>query len=141
MDFPTIPLDNPFPAERSRKPASIVAERGVAGTISMEGRIIEAFYETVSAEDIRREKEKARRLRKTQWWQNRIQKGVCHYCHRQVGREALTMDHIVPLSRGGKSSKGNIVAACKDCNNKKRYFLPIEWDAYLESLKNQPAPQ
>lgn len=49
------------------------------------------------------------------------------------------MDHIVPLSRGGKSRKGNIVAACKDCNNKKRYLLPVEWDAYLESLKSLPA--
>jgi len=44
------------------------------------------------------------------------------------------MDHIVPLSRGGKSKKGNVVPACKDCNNKKKYMLPIEWEAYLESL-------
>ena len=81
-------------------------------------------------EEIRREKEKARRLRRTQ----KTQRGVCHYCHREVGRKQLTMDHIVPLSRGGKSKKGNIVAACKECNNKKRYLLPVEWDEYLGSL-------
>ncbi|MGD8512475.1 MAG: HNH endonuclease, partial [Deltaproteobacteria bacterium] len=39
-----------------------------------------------------------------------------------------------PLSRGGTSKKGNVVPACKDCNNKKKYMLPIEWEAYLESL-------
>jgi len=46
------------------------------------------------------------------------------------------MDHIVPLSRGGKSTKGNIVAACKMCNNKKKYLLPVEWEEYLKNIKN-----
>ncbi len=44
------------------------------------------------------------------------------------------MDHIVPMARGGKSTKGNVVPACKECNNKKRYMLPIEWEEYLQSL-------
>jgi 5-methylcytosine-specific restriction endonuclease McrA len=90
--------------------------------------------ETISEDEIRREKEKARRLRRTHWWNRKIQGGVCHYCRRPVGRQNLTMDHVIPLSRGGKSKKGNIVAACKDCNNKKKYLLPIEWEAYLEQL-------
>lgn len=88
----------------------------------------------VSEQDIRREKEKARRLRRTNWWEAKIQKGVCHYCNRKVGRDYLTMDHIVPVSRGGKSKKGNIVPACKECNTKKKYLLPIEWDEYLKTL-------
>ncbi len=88
----------------------------------------------ISEEDIRREKERARRLRRTHWWNSRIQKGVCYYCNRKVGRDRLTMDHVVPLSRGGKSRKGNIVAACKECNSRKKYLLPVEWDAYLKSL-------
>jgi 5-methylcytosine-specific restriction endonuclease McrA len=41
------------------------------------------------------------------------------------------MDHIVPLIRGGKSSRGNIVPACKTCNSQKKYLLPIEWEDYL----------
>jgi len=90
--------------------------------------------ETVSENEIRREKEKARSLRRTHWWNNKIQREVCHYCRRKVGREQLTMDHVVPLSRGGKSKKGNIVPACKECNSKKKYLLPIEWEEYLESL-------
>lgn len=84
--------------------------------------------------DIRREKEKAKRLRKTHWWSSRIEKGVCYYCGRQVGREHLTMDHVVPLIRGGRSNKGNLVPACKECNNRKKYLLPIEWEEYLRSL-------
>ena len=92
----------------------------------------------ISEEDINREKEKARRLRHTHWWNNKIQKGVCYYCNCEVGREQLTMDHVVPLSRGGKSKKGNIVAACKQCNNKKKYLLPLEWEEYLRTLSANP---
>jgi 5-methylcytosine-specific restriction protein A len=91
----------------------------------------------ISEQDIRREKEKARRLRQSHWWKRRIEKGMCHYCNRKVGRTDLTMDHIVPLSRGGKSSKGNIVAACKECNTKKKSLLPIEWEEYLQALSNR----
>ena len=88
----------------------------------------------VTEEELRREKEKARSLRRTHWWNRKIQGGLCYYCHRKVGREQLTMEHVVPLSRGGKSKKGNIVPACKECNNKKRSLLPIEWEEYLKSL-------
>ena len=89
-----------------------------------------------SEENIKKEKEKARKLRRTHWWQRNIQKGVCYYCNRMVGREKLTMDHLVPLSRGGKSKKGNVVPACKECNNKKKYLLPVEWEEYLNSLQD-----
>jgi 5-methylcytosine-specific restriction endonuclease McrA len=102
-----------------------------------------AFYTydqyDASEQDLRREKEKARKLRRSEWWLRRINTGVCHYCGRQVGRDQLTMDHVVPLSRGGKSKKGNVVPACKECNNRKKYLLPLEWDAYLESLRERSA--
>jgi 5-methylcytosine-specific restriction endonuclease McrA len=44
------------------------------------------------------------------------------------------MDHIVPLIRGGRSRRGNVVPACKDCNNKKKSLLPVEWEEYLRHL-------
>ncbi len=94
-------------------------------------------YENISEQDIRREKEKARRLRQSGWWRRKIQKGECYYCHGQVGMGNLTMDHVVPLSRGGKSKKGNVVPACKACNNKKKYLLPIEWEEYLKELSER----
>ena len=47
------------------------------------------------------------------------------------------MDHVVPLIRGGRSVKNNVVPACKDCNNKKKHSLPLEWDEYMEQLKQQ----
>ena len=94
-------------------------------------------YDIISEQEIRREKEKARRLRQSSWWMRKTQKGICYYCHGNVGKTNLTMDHVVPLSRGGKSRKGNLVPACKDCNNKKKYLLPIEWEDFLKSLSEE----
>jgi len=88
----------------------------------------------VPEEQIRRERQKARDLRKSQWWRNRIATGLCHYCGSRVSPSELTLDHIVPLVRGGLSTKGNCVAACKECNTRKRDLLPIEWQEYLDSL-------
>ena len=88
-----------------------------------------------SEEDIRRERNKARELRKTQWWQNRISNGRCHYCDRVVASKELTLDHVVPLIRGGRTTKGNCVAACKECNSQKQSLLPLEWEDYLTRLQ------
>jgi 5-methylcytosine-specific restriction protein A len=79
---------------------------------------------------IRQQKAKARELRKSRWWQQKISRGRCQYCGALVPPKELTMDHIVPLAMGGGSSKGNIAA----CNNKKKIMMPIEWQHYLESL-------
>ena len=75
---------------------------------------------------VAREREKARALRKSAWWQQQVQSGVCHYCGKQVGAEALTMDHVVPVARGGTSAKGNVVPACDACNKSKKFLTPAE---------------
>lgn len=86
----------------------------------------------ITEETLRGERAKARALRQSQWWKRRLAKGVCHWCGRQVGAGELTMDHIVAVSRGGKSTKGNVVPCCKECNNRKKHLLPMEWNAYIE---------
>ena len=75
---------------------------------------------------VAREREKARALRKSVWWQQQIQRGVCHYCGKQMGAAALTLDHVVPVARGGTSTKGNVVPACAACNAEKKYLTPAE---------------
>ena len=75
---------------------------------------------------IARERAKAKELRKSQWWQDKLNEGICYYCRKQFTREELTMDHIVPVARGGKSNKGNIVPCCKQCNSDKKYLTPVE---------------
>jgi len=108
------------------------------GTEPQRGRAAGApgtFIRTVTDAEIRREKEKARQLRGTAWWRRRLARGRCEYCGQRAAPRALTMDHRVPLVRGGRSTKGNLVAACKACNSAKKYRLPTEWDAYLARLE------
>lgn len=87
----------------------------------------DGFLIEVDDETMRRERAKARELRQSSWWKRRRSSGVCHYCGENVGAKALTMDHLIPLVRGGRSNKGNLVPACKECNNKKKYQLAFEW--------------
>ena len=96
-----------------------------------------SFYIEVDERQIRQEREKARALRKQNWWKNRIAKGICHYCGESIAPKDLTLDHVVPIARGGRTTKGNCVPACKDCNNQKKNLLPLEWDEYLQRLEKQ----
>ena len=95
---------------------------------------MEPFISPVSEEDIKREKIRARELRKSQWWKRKIAAGVCYFCGAGLHPRDLTMEHIVPLVRGGRSTRSNVVPACKECNAKKKYLLPSEWEEYREKL-------
>lgn len=88
-----------------------------------------------NTQHIKRERIKAQKLKKSQWWKNEVGKGICYYCKGLFAPKDLTMDHIVPLSRGGKSTKGNVVPCCKSCNNKKKYLTPV--DIHINSLKKK----
>lgn len=87
--------------------------------------------------NIHREKQKAREMKNSPWWRKKISSGTCYYCGKKCKPEDLTMDHKIPLARGGRSEKINLVPACKDCNNKKKYLLAVEWDEYMNSLKEK----
>ncbi|MCW7464375.1 HNH endonuclease [Leptospira levettii] len=87
---------------------------------------LEPFFSDISDEEIRRERKKAKDLKNTAWWKNKRASGICHYCGKKFKVEDLTMDHLIPLIRGGKSVKANLVPACKDCNFKKKHSLPFE---------------
>lgn len=91
----------------------------------------ERFVPVLDDDELRREKARARELRQSAWWKRRIAPGVCHYCRRVVGARALTLDHVVPLIRGGRSVRANMVPSCKDCNSKKQSMLAWEWDAFV----------
>lgn len=75
---------------------------------------------------IARERAKARELRRSPWWKAQLAKGVCHYCGRTFPPEALTMDHVVPVARGGRSIRGNVVPCCPACNKDKKCLTPAE---------------
>ncbi len=83
---------------------------------------------------IKRERQKAKDLRASAWWKQKLQLGVCHYCNQKFLSKDLTMDHLVPLARGGMSTKGNLVTACQPCNENKKLKTPAE--QIFEKLKS-----
>jgi 5-methylcytosine-specific restriction endonuclease McrA len=100
----------------------------------------ERYTREVDDDTLRREKARARALRQSAWWRRRVAPGRCHYCRRAVGAKALTLDHVVPLVRGGRSIRANMVPACKDCNARKQSLLAWEWQAYLDTLEPSAEP-
>ncbi|MCZ6552804.1 MAG: HNH endonuclease [SAR324 cluster bacterium] len=91
----------------------------------------------IDEQDLRRERSRGRELRRSQWWKNKRANGICHYCGGRFPAKTLTMDHVVPLVRGGKSRKSNVVPCCKACNTVKQDLVPSEWQAYLERLSER----
>lgn len=61
---------------------------------------------------------------------------TCQYCGRQGGE--LTVDHVLPRSRGGRSTWENLVAACRSCNLKKGDRTPEEAGMRLLKLPRAP---
>ena len=70
---------------------------------------------------IRRERAKARELRKTPYYRNLFRKGICHYCGKKFPPEELTLDHIV---------------CCRSCNQEKKFLTPAE--LLLRRLSEEP---
>ncbi len=51
---------------------------------------------------------------------------TCQYCATKLQARELTLDHVIPKSRGGQSTWENLVAACYGCNNRKAQRTPEE---------------
>lgn len=51
----------------------------------------------------------------------------CAYCAVRLDRRAATLDHRIPLARGGTHGVDNLVLACLACNRAKANLTPAEW--------------
>jgi 5-methylcytosine-specific restriction endonuclease McrA len=60
----------------------------------------------------------------------------CQYCGVVLVRQEVTIEHVLPRSRGGETGWLNCVAACEDCNGRKSNLTPKEAGM---PLKRQPA--
>ncbi len=64
---------------------------------------------------------------------------TCQYCGRQPGRHELTLDHVLPRSRGGATSWENCVLACLECNRRKADRTPEQANMHLCRRPVRPA--
>ena len=63
---------------------------------------------------------------------------TCQYCQCQPGRANLTIDHVVPRSRGGETRWENVVTACEMCNRRKGDRTPDEARMPLQREPRRP---
>lgn len=64
---------------------------------------------------------------------------ICQYCHKGLKFGDLTLDHVLPQSRGGKYKWSNLVTCCSPCNNEKGALTPEE--AKMPLLRQPVAPK
>lgn len=64
---------------------------------------------------------------------------TCAYCGRRVSARELTVDHVIPVSQGGRATWGNTVTACARCNQRKADRTPHE--AGMKLLIEPKAPR
>lgn len=63
---------------------------------------------------------------------------TCQYCGAQPGRAQLTLDHVIPRSRGGQTHWENVVTACRACNQRKGNRTPQEAGLTLRGQPRRP---
>lgn len=62
----------------------------------------------------------------------------CQYCGTPLTHTSVSIDHVLPSSRGGGTTWKNCVTACKPCNKKKANKTPDEAQMYLMKTPDQP---
>jgi 5-methylcytosine-specific restriction endonuclease McrA len=63
---------------------------------------------------------------------------TCGYCLEKLNKRTITLDHIIPKSKGGKDSWENCVSACKKCNEHKGDKFLQDTDMHLHLKPRQP---
>lgn len=62
----------------------------------------------------------------------------CQYCYRKFSSHKLSLDHVVPRSRGGQTTWDNVVCACLKCNVRKGGRTPQEAGMRLRCRPSRP---
>lgn len=93
------------------------------------------FLTGVIAGKIKNVSKSSRPSKKTIWTRD---KGSCQYCQIRLSLKDCTIDHVIPKSRGGQHTWGNVVIACRKCNQKKGSKLPKECGMIPKKIPSLP---
>ena len=60
-------------------------------------------------------------------WQQLYSADTCYYCGKQIEGRNKTVDHKIPISRGGTNARENLVMCCQSCNSHKNNRTESEY--------------
>lgn len=63
---------------------------------------------------------------------------TCQYCLEEFPAKELTLDHVIPVVRGGRTTWGNVVTCCKECNQRKGAKTPAEAGFHHFAMPSEP---
>jgi 5-methylcytosine-specific restriction endonuclease McrA len=98
-------------------------------------RVLSKYFKTDKGKIVNKRRKHTRRAKlkdagtyTNEEWKDRLLEynHCCAYCYKPFPVEELTIDHMIPLSRGGTNTIDNIVPACKPCNSRKKNKTPLE---------------
>ena len=129
------------------QPLSIISvEKGFSMVFAGRARVVERYEQGPCANEwfpavivLKRYVNRHRRLlsptRENIYWRDEYS---CQYCMRSFPKRMLTLDHVLPKSRGGQRSWLNLVTACLHCNQRKGNRTPSEAGMPLCSVPKVP---
>lgn len=110
--------------------AVVLVFKGVATTEEEDGNFVHAPRLTMRVPSVIRLREFRRIPHQTRALSRKNillrDRYTCQFCSRILPASELTLDHIIPRSRGGRTDWDNLVACCHACNNRKGDRLPEE---------------
>lgn len=90
---------------------------------------------------------KNKEIKDRNWWRNwsenrmdivkfkKESEKVCHYCNKQLTtKDEVTVDHVIPVSKGGENAKDNFVISCKACNREKSNLSAERYAEFLNIM-------
>ena len=122
--------------------AVVLLFQGKADLVEAYDAVIRAVSHTMEAPAVVRLRKYAapdRRTRFSRAGVYRRDSHTCQYCGARPGAAELTLDHVLPRCRGGRTEWANIVTACKPCNSRKGGRLPGEARMPLATAPAVPA--
>jgi 5-methylcytosine-specific restriction endonuclease McrA len=117
--------------------ALVLVLKGVARTEEEQGTVLHAARMNVGMPSVIRLLEYRRIPHQTRALSRKNillrDRNMCQYCQVILTASELTLDHVIPRSRGGLSTWENLVACCHDCNRRKGNQMLHEpsWRRYL----------
>jgi len=110
--------------------ALVLVLKGIARTEEEHGLVLHAQWNRIAMPSVIRLLEYRRIPHQTRALSRKNillrDRNTCQYCSMVLAPGELTLDHVIPRSRGGSSTWENLVACCHPCNRRKGNQFPLE---------------